>query len=71
MTFIFGGEESWAWLERIKYRGAIGLFYENTWGAILTFLVFGIFSALAVIGLITVCKWILFGIKRKKKDKYK
>lgn len=68
MKFIMG--EGWtAMLERFSYRGVIGLFYNDTLGGVLTYLVFGIVAILAVIGLITVLKWLLFG-KKKKDSEY-
>ncbi|WP_293008553.1 MULTISPECIES: hypothetical protein [unclassified Oscillibacter] len=63
MKFIIG-ENGWSWLERITYRGAIGLFYDSTLGGVLTYLIFGTMCILAVVGLITVLKLLFF---RKKK----
>lgn len=65
MKFLIG-EGGWSYLERLAYRGMIGLFYENTLGGILAYLTFGIFCILAVIGLITVIKWIFVGRKKKE-----
>lgn len=58
------GESGWSWLERITYRGAIGLFYDSTWGSVLTYLIFGIICILAVIGFITVLKLLFFRGKK-------
>lgn len=67
MKFIIGGEGSWGWLERATYRGAIGIFYDDTLNGLLAYLIFGIICLLAVIGLFTVLKWLFFG-RRKKED---
>ncbi len=68
MKFLIGeGGESY--LERLTYRGIIGLLYENTWQAILAYIIFGLFCILAVIGLGTVLKWIFSGISKKSKSK--
>jgi len=68
MKFIIGGESGLDWLERAAYRGAIGLFYDTTLTGLLAYLIFGIICILAVIGLITVLKWIFFGRSKKLKD---
>lgn len=65
MKFLIG-EGGWSWLERASYRGGIGLYYDDTLGGIITYLVFGLFCILAIIGFITVIKWIFF---RRKKSK--
>lgn len=65
MKFIIG-ESGWSWLERATYRGAIGLFYDNTLGGILAYLIFGIVAILAIIGFFTVLKWLFFRRKRKE-----
>ena len=65
MKFIFGGEGFWGWLDRATYRGAIGLFYSNTWSFILAVLILAIVCILAVIGLITVISLLV----RPKKTK--
>lgn len=65
MDFIIG-ESKWGWLDWTSYRGAIGLFYESTWGCILTYLIFGIICILAAIGLTMCFKWLLFGKHKKK-----
>lgn len=67
MKFIIGGEGGWGWLERATYRGAIGIFYDDTLNGLLAYLIFGIICLLAVIGLLTVLKWLFFG-RRKKED---
>lgn len=68
MKLIIGGETGWAWLERMAYDGAIGIFYDDTMGGVLTFLICGIICILAVIGLFTVLKWIFFRRKKPKED---
>ena len=60
------GEGGWSWLERATYRGAIGLFYDSTWGGVLAYIIFGLICILAIIGLICVIAF-LFGRKRGKK----
>lgn len=67
MKFIIGGEGGWGWLERATYRGAIGIFYDDTLNGLLAYLIFGIICLLAVIGLLTILKWLFFG-RRKKED---
>ena len=66
MKFLIG-EGGLSYLERLTYRGVIGLFYDNTWTGLLAYLIFGIVCFLAVIGLFTVLKWIFFG-RSKKED---
>lgn len=66
MKFLIG-EGGWSWLERAAYRGAIGLFYDNTLSGILAYLIFALVCVLTVIGLFTVLKW-MFTRKKKKKD---
>ncbi len=69
MKFMMGGETGWAFLERMTYDGAIGIFYNNTIGGIVAFLIFVLMCILSLIGLISVFKW-LFGRKKKKSKKY-
>lgn len=64
---FFIGEGSWNWLEWAQYRGAIGLFYQDTLGGLLAYLIFGLICVLSLIGLWTVIKGILFGFSSKKK----
>ena len=64
MKFLIG-EGGWSWLERATYRGAIGLFYDSTWGGVLAYVIFGLVCVLAVIGLIAVISFI-FNRKGKK-----
>lgn len=65
MKFIIG-EGGWNWLERATYRGAIGIFFSNTWSGILAYLIFGLICILAVIGFFTVIKWLFTGKKKKE-----
>ena len=65
MKFLMG-EGSLSQLERALYRGGIGLFYNSTWGGVLTYIVFALMCILAAIGLITVLNF-FFGKKSKKK----
>lgn len=66
MTFLMG-ESAFNWLERITYRGAIGFFYESTWGGIFAHALFFIIAFFAILGFIGTMKVILFGFKKKKK----
>lgn len=66
MKFIIG-ESGWSFLERMTYRGAIGIFYESTLDGVLAYIVFGLFCIFAVVGLVTVLKTIFFG-RPKKED---
>lgn len=68
MKLVIGGESFLEWLDRATYDGAIGLFYNDTWGGILAYLIVGLLCLFAVIGIITVLGW-LFGGKKKGKDK--
>lgn len=69
MKLIIGGENGFAWLERASYHGAIGLFYNDTWGGVLAYLVVGLLCLLATIGLITVLIF-LFRPRKKKNECY-
>lgn len=60
------GEGFLSQLERVLYRGGIGLFYNTTWGGVLTYLIIGLILILAAIGLITVIA-LLFGRRGKTK----
>ncbi len=64
---FFIGEGDWSWLEWARYRGAIGLFYEDTLGGLLAYLIFGLVCVLSAIGLWVVVKTIVFGLPTKKK----
>lgn len=66
MRFFIGGEDGWSWLERMTYDGAIGIFYKDTIGGILAFLIFAALCIFAIIGIISVFKWIFFGRKPKE-----
>ncbi|WP_130870361.1 hypothetical protein [Intestinimonas massiliensis (ex Afouda et al. 2020)] len=69
MKFIIG-ESGWTYLERLSYRGAIGIFFEDTLSGILTYLIFGLVCIFAIIGIITTIKFLLFGFHRKPKSTY-
>ena len=58
MGFIIG-EDLNALLQRITYRGCIGIFYNSTIGGILAYILFGLFSLLAVIGLLTALHFLI------------
>ena len=66
MKFIFGGENGWAWLERMAYDGAIGLFYKDTLSGVISYIIFFALVIFAVIGFLAVLKWIFFGRKPKE-----
>ena len=65
MKFIIG-EGGWSYLERFAYRGVIGLFYDNTFYGLLSYLIFGAVVFFTIVGLITSIKW-LFTHKKKKR----
>ena len=52
MKFIIS-ETGWDYLERLMYRGCIGLFYETTLQGMLAYIIFGLLLLFAVIGIIT------------------
>lgn len=58
MGFIIG-ENLNALLQRIAYRGCIGIFYNSTIGGILAFVIFGLIALLSLIGLLTVVHFFL------------
>lgn len=66
MHFIIGRPND-LWYSVWSADGAIGFIYDSIFGAIISYVLFGIFCALAVIGLKTVLKRLLFGKKEKKK----
>ena len=64
MKFIIG--EDWInFLERLTYRGIIGIAYESTLDGILAYIIFGLICLFAVIGVISTIKFIFFGRKKK------
>lgn len=65
MKFIIGGEDWMSYFERMTYDGAIGIFYKDTLGGILAYLIVGLLILLAVIGLITVLRFIFRPRKKK------
>lgn len=60
MKFIFGGVDLFGFK-----IGGVGIMYTSTWGAIGTYLIAGVIFLLAIVGLITICK-ALFGGRRRK-----
>ncbi len=64
MKFVFGEESLMGMLNRFSYRGIIGIAYSNTLTGVLAFLLFVAFTALALIGLVQVIKWIAIGKKK-------
>lgn len=67
MKFIIG-EGGWNMLERLSYRGGIGLFFNDTLTGMACYAIFGLTCILAVIGLLTVLKWIIIKPWKKKKE---
>lgn len=67
MKFIIG-EGGWSYLDRLSYRGVIGIFFDNTWTGLLSYIIVAAILILAVIGLIAVFKGLF---KKKSKDPYK
>lgn len=59
MKFIIS-ETGWDYLERLMYRGCIGLFYETTLQGMLAYLIFGLMMLFAVIGFVCTVR-ALFG----------
>lgn len=60
------GEGGWSYLERLTYRGVIGLFYESTWEGVLAYIIFGLVCLFTVIGIISTLKFLFFGRKKKE-----
>ena len=61
------------WVEWLHYRGVIGLFYSSTWEGLLAYAIIAVICVLALIGLLTVIRWIISGIQKgnkKNKDPY-
>lgn len=56
MKFIIS-ETGWDYLERLMYRGCIGLFYETTLQGMLAYIIFGLLMLFAVIGVISTVKF--------------
>lgn len=69
MTLLIG-ENGWSLLERITYRGTIGLFYNTTWQGIQAYIIFGLLCLFALIGIICTISWLCFKMPIKKKKKY-
>ena len=66
MKFIMG--EDWInFLERLTYRGIIGIAYESSLDGGLAYIIFGLVCLFAVIGVISTIKFLFFG-RRKKED---
>lgn len=63
------GENALEWLERLTYRGGIGIYYESTLGGVATYIIAALLCIFTIIGIIATIKW-LFKSK-KKKDPYK
>ena len=39
MKFVIGAEDIYGWLDRASYKGAIGVFYNDTWSGVLAYMV--------------------------------
>lgn len=61
MKFIFGGIDLFG-----MKLGGVGIIYTSTWGAIGTYLITGIVCLLAIVGLVTICRVLLGGRRRKE-----
>lgn len=68
MKFVIGAEDFLGWLDRATYKGAIGIFYNDTWSGVLAYILFGLIVILAVVGLIAILR-LLFFRPRKTKPK--
>ncbi len=65
MKFIMG--EDWMnFLDRLTYRGIIGIAYESTLDGVLAYIIFGLICLFTVIGVISTIKFIFFGRKKKE-----
>lgn len=64
MKFI-AGENLWSYLDRLSYRGGIGIFYESTFGGVLAWLIFALIAICTIVGLITIIRWFV-GHRRGK-----
>jgi len=67
MKFIIG-EGAINMIERMGYRGAVGLFFSNTLGGVRSYLIFGLVCIFTVVGFITVMSWLLSGSIKKWKE---
>ena len=56
MKFIIS-ETGWDYLERLMYRGCIGLFYETTLQGMLAYLIFALVMIFAVIGIMSTVRF--------------
>lgn len=66
MKFVIGAEDFWGWLDRAAYRGAIGIFYDDTWSGVLAYILFGLLALFAFIGVIATIKFLFFRPKKPK-----
>lgn len=66
MKFILFSESGWSYLERMTYRGVIGLFYNSTLAGIAAYLIFALFFILALIGAGTIIKWAWLKLTHKR-----
>lgn len=66
MKFVIGAEDIYGWLDRASYKGAIGVFYNDTWSGVLAYILFGLLVLFAFIGLIATLKFLLFRPKNLK-----
>lgn len=65
MRFIMT-EDAWERLGTLSYRGVVGFFYTDTMGGLLTFIICGAILLFAVIGVLSVLKFLFF--RRKAKE---
>ena len=66
MKFVIGAEDFLGWLDRATYKGAIGIFYNDTWSGVLAYLIFGLIIIFAVIGFVALLKFLFFRPKKPK-----
>lgn len=66
MKFVIGAEDFWGWLDRATYKGAIGIFYNDTWSGVLAYILLGLLVLFAFIGIIATLKFLFFRPKKPK-----
>lgn len=65
MKFIIG-EDILTFLERLTYRGIIGIAYETKLQGVLAYAILIFIGLFAIIGIISTIKFIFFGRKKKE-----
>ena len=64
---IIIGESGWSMIERLAYRGAIGIFFRDTLSGVLAYALFGLICLFATIGVIATIKFIISRLLKKGK----